>query len=88
MLNVYVKNMQDYLKQVETGKITDKASADRLYAKPQPAGEGHGAVGGEGAIGQGPAGPGRSIKETYTHEVKLMDAAQLMSAATQGTPGV
>ena len=28
------------------------------------------------------------IKETYTHEVKLMDYAQLMSAATQGTPNV
>ena len=32
MLNVYVKHIQDYLKQVESGKITDKATADRLYA--------------------------------------------------------
>jgi hypothetical protein len=32
MLNVYVKHLQDYLKQVESGKITDKATADRLYA--------------------------------------------------------
>jgi hypothetical protein len=29
-----------------------------------------------------------AIKATYTHQVKLMDAVQLMSAATQGTPGV
>jgi len=32
ILNVYVKHLQDYLKQVESGKITDKATADRLYA--------------------------------------------------------
>ncbi|MBL7981591.1 MAG: hypothetical protein JNL52_07240 [Flavobacteriales bacterium] len=32
MLTVYVKHLQDYLKQVEGGKITDKATADRLYA--------------------------------------------------------
>lgn len=32
MLHVYVKHLQDYLKNVESGKITDKATADRLYA--------------------------------------------------------
>ncbi len=32
MLTLYVKHLQDYLKNVETGKITDKATADRLYA--------------------------------------------------------
>lgn len=32
MLFVYVKHLQDYLKQVETGKVTDKTTADRLYA--------------------------------------------------------
>lgn len=31
MLNVYLKHLQDYLKQVEAGKITDKTTADRLY---------------------------------------------------------
>lgn len=31
MLVVYVKHLQDYLKHVETGKITDKTTADRLY---------------------------------------------------------
>lgn len=30
-LNLYVKHIQDYLKQVEAGKITDKTTADRLY---------------------------------------------------------
>lgn len=32
LLNIYVKHLQDYLKNVESGKITDKATADRLYA--------------------------------------------------------
>jgi len=32
MLNVYVKHMLNYLSLVETGKITDKATADRIYA--------------------------------------------------------
>ncbi len=32
MLTVYVKHLQDYLRSVEAGKITDKATADRLYA--------------------------------------------------------
>ena len=32
LLNVYVKNIQDYLKQVEAGKFTDKSTADRFYA--------------------------------------------------------
>jgi len=32
MLNIYVKHLQDYLKLVETGKVTDKATADRTYA--------------------------------------------------------
>ncbi len=32
MLMVYVKHLQDYLKQVEAGKITDKTTADRLYS--------------------------------------------------------
>jgi hypothetical protein len=31
MLTVYLKHLQDYLKQVESGKITDKTTADRLY---------------------------------------------------------
>ena len=32
MLGVYMKHLQDYLKLVETGKITDKATADRTYS--------------------------------------------------------
>ncbi|MBL7939918.1 MAG: hypothetical protein JNL43_11205 [Flavobacteriales bacterium] len=32
MLNVYVKHLLNYLSLVETGKITDKATADRTYS--------------------------------------------------------
>ena len=32
MVTVYVKHLQDYLKQVESGKVIDMATADRLYA--------------------------------------------------------
>lgn len=32
MMLVYVKHLQDYLRLVESGKITDKATADRTYA--------------------------------------------------------
>ena len=32
MMNVYVKHILDYLSLVETGKVTDKATADRTYA--------------------------------------------------------
>ncbi len=87
MLNVYVKNLQDYLKQVETGKITDKATADRLYAsRNRFVKEMELWVAKEQLDKSLP--DLASIKETYTHEVKLMDHAQLMSAATQGTPNV
>ncbi|MBK8225978.1 MAG: hypothetical protein IPK70_02235 [Flavobacteriales bacterium] len=32
MITIYVKHLQDYLKQVEGGKVIDMATADRLYA--------------------------------------------------------
>jgi DUF971 family protein len=31
-VTLYVKHLQDYLRQVESGKITDKTTADRLYS--------------------------------------------------------
>jgi hypothetical protein len=32
LLRLYVKHLQDYLRLVESGKVTDKATADRTYA--------------------------------------------------------
>ncbi len=87
MLNIYVKNLQDYLKQVETGKIKDKATADRLYAgrnrlvkdmdlwvaKPQL----------DKSLADLAA-----IKQTYTKPVQLMDQSQQMAAAAKGEAGI
>jgi hypothetical protein len=87
MLNVYVKNLQDYLKQVETGKITDKTSADRLYESRNRLVKDMELWVAKEQLDKGLPDLG-AIKVNYTHQVKLMDAAQLMSAATQGTPGV
>lgn len=87
MLNVYVKNLQDYLKHVAEGKITDKATADRLYA-----GRSRLVKDKELWVAKDQLDKSlpdlAAIKATYTRQVKLMDGAQLMSAATQGTPGV
>ena len=32
LMTIYVKHLQDYLKQVESGKITDKTTADKTYS--------------------------------------------------------
>lgn len=87
MLNVYLKNLQDYMKQVETGKITDKATADRLYASRNRLVKDMELWVAKEQLDKSLPDLS-SIKETYTHEVKLMDYPQLMSAATQGTPNV
>jgi hypothetical protein len=87
LLNLYVKTIQDYLKQVETGKIKDKATADRLYsgrnrfvkemdlwiARPQL---------------DKSLPDAAKIKETYSKPVQVMDMAQLMAAAAKGEAGV
>ncbi len=87
MLHIYVKNLQDYLKQVEAGKIKDKATADRLYgsrnrlvkdmdlwvARPQ--------------LDKSLADVA-GIKQTYTRKLQLMDHGQQMAAAAKGEAGV
>lgn len=87
MLNVYVKNLQDYLKQVEAGKISDKATADRLYA-------GRNRLVKDRELWVAKDQLDKSLPDlaavqgTYKQTVKLMDYAQLMSGAGQGTPNV
>lgn len=87
MLNVYVKNLQDYLKQVETGKIIDKATADRLYASRNRLVKEMGLWVAKDQLDKSLPDLA-AIQETYKQEVKLMDYPQLMSAASQGTPNV
>ncbi len=87
MLKVYVKSLQDYLAQVESGKITDKATADRLYAsRNRFVKEMELWVANEQLDKSLP--DRNAIKETYGQEVKLMDYNQLMAAAAKGQPGV
>lgn len=87
MLNVYVKSLQDYMKQVEAGKITDKATADRLYA-----GRNRFIKDQELWVAKEQLDKSlpdlAAMKETYTHELKLMDLSQLMAGAAKGQSGV
>lgn len=87
MLNVYVKNLQDYLKQVENGKITDKATADRLYASRNRFIKDMELWVAKEQLDKSLPDVA-TMKETYTHEVKLMDLSQLMAGAAKGQPGV
>jgi hypothetical protein len=87
MLNVYVKNLQDYLKQVAGGKITDKTTADRLYESRNRLIKDMELWVAKDQLDKSLPDLA-SIKATYTHEVKLMDLSQLMAAASKGQPGV
>lgn len=87
MLNLYVKSLQDYLKQVELGKITDKSTADRLYDSRNRLIKDMELWVAKDQLDKSLPDLA-SIKETYTHEVKLMDYSQLMAAAAKGQPGV
>ncbi len=87
MLNVYVKCLQDYLKQVESGKIKDKATADRLYA-------GRNRFIKDMDLWVAKEHMDKSIpdaakaKESYTKPLQLMSAEQCYAAAYKGEPGV
>ncbi|MEO7081996.1 MAG: hypothetical protein ABIY71_10735 [Flavobacteriales bacterium] len=87
MLNTYVMNLQDYLKQVENGKITDKATADRLYVSRNRLVKEMELWVAKDQLDKSLADQA-AIQETYKGKVKLMDYSQLMSAASQGTPNV
>jgi hypothetical protein len=87
MLNVYVKNLQDYLKQVETGKITDKATADRLYASRNRLVKDQELWVAKDQLDKSLPDLA-AIQETYKQAVKLMDYNQLMAAASKGQPDV
>lgn len=87
LLNIYVKNIQDYLKQVETGKIKDKATADRLYSgRNRFVKEMDLWIAKEQLDKSLPSAA--KIKETYTKPVQVMDMAQLMAAAAKGDAGI
>ncbi|MBZ0206665.1 MAG: hypothetical protein K8H89_10090 [Flavobacteriales bacterium] len=87
MLNVYVKNLQDYLKQVETGKIADKATADRLYASRNRYIKDMELWVAEEQLDKSLPDLA-AIQETYKQDVKIMGYSGMMTAASQGQPNV
>ncbi len=85
LVTLYLDHIQDYLKQVETGKITDKATADRLYgARTRLIRDGELLLAKE-HIDKNFAEA--SIKELYTAPVKVVGKGQVMSAVQQRDPG-
>ncbi|HEX2616568.1 MAG TPA: hypothetical protein VHL57_03445, partial [Flavobacteriales bacterium] len=87
LLNTYVKNIQDYLKQVETGKIKDKTTADRLYQSRNRLVKDMDLWFAKEQLDKSLPDLAK-LKETYTHQVQLMDLSQQMAAATKGEPNV
>jgi hypothetical protein len=87
MLNIYVKNLQDYLEQVETGAIKDKATADRLYGSRNRLVKDMELWVAKEQLDKSLPDLA-AIQQTYTHKVKVMDLAQEMAAATNGQPNV
>ena len=87
MIGIYVKHLQDYIKQVQAGKITDKATADRLYA-------GRNRLIKDMSLWLAQNHMDKTIpdlnkvKETYTHNAELVDLAKCLTVAESGESGV
>ncbi len=87
MLLVYVKHLQDFLGNVEKGKIKDKATADRIYQ-----GRTHMIKDMELWIAKEQLDKSvpdaKKATETYTHKLQVMGLDQLMAAAASSKAGV
>lgn len=80
MLHVYVKHLQDYLKNVETGKITDKATADRLYAGRTRLVRDSELLLAKEQVDKNMALD--AVKESYSAPLQLVPQAEVMAAVT------
>lgn len=87
MLNVYVKSMQDYLKQVEAGKIKDKATADRLYESRNRLIKDMDLWVAREHLDKSITDAAKA-KETYTKPMQIMSAEQNYAAAYKGEAGI
>ncbi|MBL8011591.1 MAG: hypothetical protein JNJ64_13385 [Flavobacteriales bacterium] len=87
-VNLYLKAIQDYLKQVSTGKIIDKATADRLYAGRNRLlrDELDLWIAKEHLDKSLP--DAAAVKTHYTHKAQVMDLMQLNAAVSKGEGGV
>jgi hypothetical protein len=87
MVNVYMKHLQDYLKNVQAGKITDKATADRLYAdRTRSIKEMDLLIPQEHLDKTVP--DAAKAKGTYTKQLEVVGQSRIMEAATKGESGV
>ena len=79
MLALYVKHLQNYLDLVVTGKITDKATADRIYSgRNKQIRDGELWMAQEHLDKSVP--DAAKLKESYTHPCQVMSLSQLPSA--------
>ncbi len=87
MIGIYMKHLQDFIQHVQAGKITDKATADRLYS-----GRTHHIKEMSLWIAQDHLDKSvpdmNKVKETYTHNAELVEGAKLMDVATSGESSV
>ncbi len=83
LLPLYAKHLQDFLKNVENGKIKDKATADRLYASRNRFIKDMDLWIAKEHLDKTVPDAAKA-KETYTKGLQVMDLSQLMSAATKG----
>ncbi len=87
MLMLYVKHLQDFLKNVEGGKVKDKATADRLYASRNRLIKDMDLWVAKEHLDKTIPDAAKA-KETYTKQLQVMDQSQLMAAAEKGESGV
>jgi hypothetical protein len=87
LVKLYVKHLQDYLKNVESGKIKDKATADRLYASRNRLVKDMDLWIAKEHLDK-TIPDATKAKETYTKGLQVMDLSQLMAAAEKGDAGV
>lgn len=87
LINVYVKHLQDYLKNVLAGKITDKATADRLYASRNRLVKDLDLLIAQEQLDK-TVPDAAKVKETYTKKIEVVGASRIMEAATKGESGV
>jgi hypothetical protein len=85
MLHVYVKHLQDYLKNVESGKITDKATADRLYASRTRLVRDSELLIAKEHLDKNVAVD--AVKENYSAPVQLVPQAEVMAAVSAQDKG-
>lgn len=87
MLTVYVKHLQDYLNLVVIGKITDKATADRIYAgRTKNIRDGELWMAQEHLDKSIP--DAAKLKESYTHPCQVLAVGQLASAVEKQDRGL